>query len=157
MKRLHRLCINRLPWQQILLIGLITMMIPTSYSCREKNTPTRPDTTENPTGRWVMYLFHDGQHLDSSNDTITVRVYNPQGELAGGLRIESSNTADSINVSPAENTTADTIGSPWGTLTPIVLWGYNSAVLFDTVYCTAFESGVEVVDTLAIFSLINDF
>ena len=114
MKRLHHFSINRLPWQQILLIGLITIMIPTSYSCREKNTPTRPDTSGTPTGRWVMYLFHDGQHLDSSNDTITVRVYNPQGELAGGLRIESSNTADSIDVSPTVNTTADTVEYPCG-------------------------------------------
>ena len=95
--------------------------------------------------------------MNSSNDTISVRVYDPEGELTGGATIQSSNVVDSISVSPSVVTTADTIASPWGTLVPLVYWGFNMSVTVDTIYCTAFVSGVEVADTMTFMSLISDF
>ena len=152
----HQKRFNRLPWQRLLVFGTILLMMIATYSCREK-TSIGPNDNPTPTGAWVIYLSHDGVHMNSSNDTISVRVYDPEGELAGGVTIRSSNVADSLNVASPVTTTADTIVSPWGTLIPLVYWGFNMSVTVDTIYCTAFVSGVEVADTMTFMSLISDF
>ncbi|RQV97870.1 hypothetical protein EH220_04310 [bacterium] len=147
---------HRQPWQRILVFALILLTAAMISACRDK-TSIGPEPTPNPTGTWSLRLIYDGVHLESTNDTISVRVYDTNGILTGGATIQSTNVADSLQVSPTVVTTADTISSPWGTQIPLVYWGFNSTVTFDTVFCKAFVNGVEVADTMAIFTLISDF
>jgi len=152
-----RSLISRLPWQHLLAFCLLIILVSAISSCRGKDSPTGPNQPP-PAGAWVIYLSHDGVHIGSSNDTISVRVYNPDGVLSGNVSIHSVNV-DSANLHVAGSvaTITDTINFPWGTDSPLVYWGMDSTVEVDTIISTAFVAGIEVADTFTIMNLIGNF
>ncbi len=116
-----------------------------SISCREKDTVTGPDP--GPTGDWSLVLRHPQKLHSQGNDTITVRVYNPQGYLASGVNVRSR--ADSgINVVTASATTLiDTLQSWWGCNPAMFYWGEGLTSHTDTIRSWAIQVGTG--DTLA--------
>jgi hypothetical protein len=151
-----RILINRMPWQRLLALGIVLILVSAISSCRSKN-PVEPHD-HNPTGAWAIYLSHDGVHLQSTNDTITVRVYNPEGHLADTILVHSLNgVSDLLHVSNSVLTTTDTASFPWGTTTPMVYWGVDTTIEVDTITSKALVNGIEVADTFTIITLINDF
>lgn len=148
--------IRRLPWQYILVYLAIALTATAITSCRDKSS-VGPDTTNTPVGTWRIILSHDGQHLQSANDTISVRVYDTNNLLAGDVTVLSTNAVDSLHVSPTVVTITDTLARPWGTSPVMVYWGTNSAAQFDTIHSKAVVDGIVVADTLTVISLIGDF
>jgi hypothetical protein len=153
-----RMLINRMPWQRLLALCLILVIVTAISSCRGKSDTIvgSPDTTA--TGAWVIYLSHDDFSRYHLNDTITVRVYNPDGMLANAVNIQSTSNADPLSVNPSVTTSSDTAAYPWGTHgVALVYWGADTTLLIDTVTSRAFVGGVEVADTFTIINLISDF
>jgi hypothetical protein len=152
-----RMLINRMPWQRLLALCMILIFVTAISACRDKsNNIVGPNP--HPTGSWAIYLSHDGVHIGSLNDTISVRVYSPEGVLTGNVTVHSVNKASAnLHVSGTVVTTADTVSFPWGTSTTMVYWGADTTVEADTITSTAFVNGIEVADTFTIISLIGDF
>src|SRR5512145_1488597 len=91
-----------------------------AMSCREKDgniSGPGPD----PNGSWAIVL-DTASTLYVPNDTISVRLFDPQGMLAVGklLRLAATISQDSVS---AVVTTADTLSRPWGSNPPVYYWG----------------------------------
>lgn len=132
----------------ILLAVLLTLLTST---CRPKDD-TINGPGPGPGGSWSIVL-DTSSTLYVPNDTISVRLFTPEGPLATGklLNFEATISVDSISQFA---TTRDTIGAPWGTQSPVYYWGTGDTggqePRHELIY--AYYIDLQTDDTLAVTS-----
>jgi len=89
-------------------------------ACRPKDD-TINGPGPGPGGSWSVVL-DTSSTLYVPNDTVSVRLFSPDGSLATEkvLKFEATISVDSISQFA---TTRDTVGAPWGTQIPVYYWG----------------------------------
>ena len=118
-------------------------------ACRPKDD-TSVGPGPGPGGSWSIRL-DTSSTLYVPNDTISVRLFTPEGAWAPGklLHLESTVSPDSIT---AQTTTAaDTLSRPWGSISPVVYWGTGDAGGQELPHesVNAFYIDLQTHDTLA--------
>ncbi len=108
---------------------LIASILIMATGCREKDTPTGPDSTQ--PGSWhitledtsTLYITVDGSNI--YGDTVDVRLYGSGGALSIGSLLRFSAEVD---VTPITGfaTTVDTSSMSWGCNPALYYWGDGS-------------------------------
>ncbi|MCX6600476.1 MAG: hypothetical protein NT025_02810 [bacterium] len=130
-----------------------------SGSCRHKNNPVGPDTTQ--PGQWTMYLraplvmYRDqvGGHV--INDTIIVRVFNAEGQWKAGVLIRSQASVSHDSVTPTASTWGDTTIHWWGCDGAIIYWGSGGVDGQETVHSWAIWHGDTVAEASVSFKVMD--
>jgi hypothetical protein len=138
---------------------LLLALALTSGGCRHKNGPVGPDTTQ-PTD-WTMYLRaplvmyrdHVGGHVP--NDTIVVRVLNPQGQWKAGVNIRSQASVSHDSVTSVASTWGDTTVHWWGCDGAIIYWGSGGVDGQETVHSWAIWQGDTVAEASVSFKVMD--
>lgn len=138
-------------WCFLLAFAAISL-IALALGCRTKSTPTGPD--DPPPGVWSLYLdappsmFRNAPGGHVENETIVLRLFNPEGRAPTGVRIFSQ--CDVSHDSVTLNTwTADTLSRPWGCNPPLLYWGSGGADGREVVRSWAVSIAQGDTDTLA--------
>ena len=112
---------NRLTGTGILITtALIALLV---SSCREKDDNI-VGPGPGPGGSWIVIL-EDVPTLFVPNDTINVRLFNPQGALSIGQTLRFAAVVDSIPITRTAQT-SDTVSRFWGCNPPLLYWGDGS-------------------------------
>ncbi|MDD5087875.1 MAG: hypothetical protein PHI18_03635 [bacterium] len=137
----------------VLLAWVVLALIALALGCRSKDNPAGPD--DPPTGSWRLWLdappsmFRNepGGHVE--NDTITLRLLNPLGQVPAGVRIISQCDVSRDSVTLNTWTYSDTVAFPWGCNPPLIYWGGGGAEGHEVVRSWAVTIAQNDTDTLA--------
>jgi len=115
----------------VLLLLAVTVLL-TLGGCRKKSNPYIPPDTN--AGHWalvlhgprVMYRDHPGGHVPN-NDSIYVRVYDPNGLLHGGVLVHSQCDVSRDSIALLVTTRTDTTVDWRGCDPHLTYWGSGGA------------------------------
>lgn len=150
--RRHRYCL--LP----LLLVLSVLMI---AGCRKKDNP-KPLPTDPEPGEWSLVLpgplvmFRDTVSGHVPSDTIIVRLYGPDGNLRGGVNIQSQASVSVGRVRANVTSWSDTTTHWWGTDEALVYWGDGGTEGHETVTSYAVVDSDTVTASLS-FKVLNPY
>jgi hypothetical protein len=143
-----------------LVILLLAFFILTLTCCRKKDYP-KPSPTGPITGNWTlvllgpMLMYRDSVSGHVPNDTIIVRLYDPDGNLHGGASVFSQALASPGDVSASVTSSSDTVNHPYGTVNPLYYWGDGGTEGHETVTSWAVNDGDTVASTALSFKVMD--
>jgi len=119
-------------WSTLLALAVASWLA-LGFGCREKD-PVGPNG-EDPTGNWEIFLTHADTLHYSYQDTITVRVFQPSGQVGVNVDIRPVCGAGPDNVPAEIRGQSDTTAFPWGAHPPLRYFGNDTNLTSDWVTC----------------------
>lgn len=141
----------------------LAVLLPFTFvnsGCRDKAQPTEP-IPQPPTGEWTIqlrtpqafYRNEVGGYVE--NDTIVVRVYNPEGEIANGISIRTRALVSQDSITMASTSIADTLQDWWGCEPAIIYWGSGGADGRESVESWIMVQGDTAAITMISFKVLD--
>jgi hypothetical protein len=123
--------------------------------CRS-DPPTKPTPND-----WRLVLmtpdtfYRDTVSGHVPNDTIKVRVFNPEGNLFANAIIHSRAAISHDSITQAANSYSDTTTHWWGCNPPLIYWGSGHTANRDTIFSWAVVDADTVASASVSFEVRN--